>query len=102
MVLFRLNTKINLPKIHENCIQFLQGVGLVVCGDDKGSLWLYNMPTMVQVLHIIKLRNKQVLSLAPSLILSHTMIVVDLPGTNQEGGGSNHKADVARTAGRSP
>ena len=26
-----------------------QGVGLVVCGDDKGSLWLYNMPTMVQV-----------------------------------------------------
>ena len=27
-----------------------QGVGLVVCGDDKGSLWLYNMPTMIQVL----------------------------------------------------
>ena len=26
-----------------------QGVGLVVCGDDKGSLWLYNIPTMVQV-----------------------------------------------------
>ena len=26
-----------------------KGVGLVVCGDDKGSLWLYNMPTMVQV-----------------------------------------------------
>ena len=31
-------------------ISFVQGVGLVVCGDDKGSLWLYNMPTMVQVL----------------------------------------------------
>ena len=28
-----------------------QGVGLVVCGDDKGSLWLYNMPTMIQVLY---------------------------------------------------
>ena len=26
-----------------------QGVGLVVCGDDKGIIWLYNMPTMVQV-----------------------------------------------------
>merc|ERR1712010_439939 len=25
-----------------------KGVGLVVCGDDKGSLWLYNMPTMIQ------------------------------------------------------
>jgi len=25
-----------------------KGVGLVVCGDDKGSLWLYNMPSMVQ------------------------------------------------------
>ena len=24
-----------------------KGVGLVVCGDDKGSLWLYNCPTMV-------------------------------------------------------
>lgn len=25
-----------------------KGKGLVVCGDDKGSLWLYNLPTMVQ------------------------------------------------------
>jgi len=25
-----------------------KGVGLVVCGDDKGSLWLYNMPSMIQ------------------------------------------------------
>ena len=24
-----------------------KGVGLVVCGDDKGSLWLYNCPHMV-------------------------------------------------------
>ena len=24
-----------------------KGVGLVVCGDDKGSLWLYNCPNMV-------------------------------------------------------
>ena len=24
-----------------------KGVGLVVCGDDKGSLWLYNCPSMV-------------------------------------------------------
>ena len=23
-----------------------KGMGLVVCGDDKGSLWLYNMPQM--------------------------------------------------------
>ena len=26
----------------------VQGVGLVVCGDDKGSLWLYNLPEMVK------------------------------------------------------
>ena len=26
----------------------MQGVGLVVCGDDKGTIWLYNMPTMGQ------------------------------------------------------
>jgi len=25
-----------------------KGVGLVVCGDDKGSLWLYNMPGMAE------------------------------------------------------
>lgn len=25
-----------------------KGVGLVVCGDDKGSLWLYNLPDMVR------------------------------------------------------
>ena len=24
-----------------------KGIGLVVCGDDKGSLWLYNCPGMV-------------------------------------------------------
>ena len=23
-----------------------KGKGLVVCGDDKGSLWLYNLPTL--------------------------------------------------------
>lgn len=26
-----------------------KGKGLIVCGDDKGSLWLYNMPTMVNL-----------------------------------------------------
>ena len=26
----------------------LQGVGLVVCGDDKGPLWLYHLPAMAQ------------------------------------------------------
>ena len=26
----------------------VQGKGVVVCGDDKGSLWLYNLPGMVK------------------------------------------------------
>ena len=30
-------------------VHVLQGKGLIVCGDDKGSLWLYNMPSMVNV-----------------------------------------------------
>jgi hypothetical protein len=29
----------------------LQGVGLVVCGDDKGSLCLYHLPAMAQASH---------------------------------------------------
>ena len=32
----------------------VKGVGLVVCGDDKGSLWLYNMPSMIKVNETIK------------------------------------------------
>ena len=38
--------------VHE--IFDFQGVGLVVCGDDEGSLWLYNLPTMVQVGNLLQ------------------------------------------------
>ncbi len=34
------------PKRLANEIILKQGKGLVVCGDDKGSLWLYNVPTL--------------------------------------------------------
>ena len=26
------------------CFSFILGKGLICCGDDKGSLWLYNLP----------------------------------------------------------
>ena len=70
-----------------------QGVGLVVCGDDKGSLWLYNMPTMIQVLLPYR-RN-----VARDVVQVSFTPVTDLPRAYQEGGRPHHTPHVARATG---
>ena len=46
MPIVTVHFKIGDLSLKNFCI--LQGKGLVVCGDDKGSLWLYNLPSLAQ------------------------------------------------------